>query len=179
MISTHAPLAGSDSRPSSCRTEGPYFNPRSPCGERRKGNSRLGLFHDISTHAPLAGSDIFTGSYLYFRPISTHAPLAGSDRDRRAELPDSAISTHAPLAGSDATVPIIEPMPSTFQPTLPLRGATGEVEMLAGVVLKFQPTLPLRGATAPRSPLGSDIRISTHAPLAGSDVDYTTSLNFR
>ena len=80
----------------------------------------------------------------------------------------------------------------TFQPTLPLRGATRQQSTMppSGA---FQPTLPLRGATHartrctrrrssfnPRSPCGERPDparvalqvpdVSTHAPLAGSDV---------
>ena len=56
-----------------------------------------------------------------------------------------------------------------FQPTLPLRGAT-EPAHVRDIDVWFQPTLPLRGATpeggraVPHLP-----RVSTHAPLAGSD----------
>ena len=81
--------------------------------------------------------------------------------------------------------------PPVFQPTLPLRGATRLAQLLQRA-LPFQPTLPLRGATPayrrprscrscfnPRSPCGERlppvagdvlrVRVSTHAPLAGSD----------
>ena len=34
-ISTHAPRAGSDAACCVARSINPYFNPRSPCGERR------------------------------------------------------------------------------------------------------------------------------------------------
>ena len=56
-----------------------------------------------------------------------------------------------------------------FQPTLPVRGAT-EPAHVRDIDVWFQPTLPLRGATpeggraVPHLP-----RVSTHAPLAGSD----------
>ena len=56
-----------------------------------------------------------------------------------------------------------------FQPTLPLRGATSTSELLA-LTSEFQPTLPLRGATPPGGLERQRLRVSTHAPLAGSDV---------
>ena len=37
----------------------------------------------------------------------------------------------------------------------------------------FQPTLPVRGATRGRPRIGARTRISTHAPRAGSDPNYT------
>ncbi len=86
-ISIHAPLAGSDattrraSRPSArFQSTLPLrgatgagdvadgrrldFNPRSPCGERRRSLWRLKKSGLISIHAPLAGSDINVGRLL-------------------------------------------------------------------------------------------------------------------
>ena len=57
-ISIHAPRAGSDAPTRRLHHLRVYFNPRSPCGERR----HSGLFRPcqapISIHAPRAGSDI-------------------------------------------------------------------------------------------------------------------------
>ena len=58
------------------------------------------------------------------------------------------ISTPAPLAGRDCGC------------------AAGAVRSL-----KFQPTRPLRGATTGAGRIARQINISTHAPLAGRDVD--------
>ena len=55
-----------------------------------------------------------------------------------------------------------------FEPTLPLRGATDYADVPRMRVV-FQPTLPLRGATPARPCRGRSRRVSTHAPLAGSD----------
>ena len=55
-----------------------------------------------------------------------------------------------------------------FQPTLPLRGATFAATSAAWSS-EFQPTLPLRGATHLRQRDRLQLRVSTHAPLAGSD----------
>ena len=57
LVSTHAPLAGSDP----------------PHQGTLVGH---GL---VSTHAPLAGSDDLVKKHLIDRSVSTHAPLAGSD----------------------------------------------------------------------------------------------------
>ena len=58
QVSTHAPLAGSDRAPEKECPAGGGFNPRSPCGERRRrpGTTWQRLWI-VSTHAPLAGSD--------------------------------------------------------------------------------------------------------------------------
>ena len=56
-ISIHAPLAGSDLRFLATKWRQSYFNPRSPCGERRVSKPIAEGIYDISIHAPLAGSD--------------------------------------------------------------------------------------------------------------------------
>ena len=57
QISIHAPRAGSDGLSPTPPPFGHNFNPRSPCGERRRagGHQLPGLL--ISIHAPRAGSD--------------------------------------------------------------------------------------------------------------------------
>ncbi len=56
-----------------------YFNPRSPCGERRLAAQLGALLLEISIHAPRVGSDragdVRGGEGL----ISIHAPRVGSD----------------------------------------------------------------------------------------------------
>ena len=84
IISTHAPLAGRDSlpwqpilyelifqptRPLRGATSGSYtgncaildFNPRAPCGARRRLTPYRSCIAMISTHAPLAGRDPLFG----------------------------------------------------------------------------------------------------------------------
>ena len=80
LISIHAPHAGSDALPllpalpcvdfnprspcgerrrrKLCPRSRRYFNPRSPCGERRNPTVCVRLVGGISIHAPHAGSDI-------------------------------------------------------------------------------------------------------------------------
>ena len=175
LVSTHAPLAGSDdlsfldidllnefqpthplrgatSALRKVRVPNTGFNPRSPCGGRR--------------HALWLCT--WSG---WFQPT---LPLRGATAQ----------------AALDGTI-------VGFQPTLPLRGAT-QLMHDHNPPYEFQPTLPLRGATRslatafsptmsfnPRSPCGerrlgaaSDIghkRVSTHAPLAGSDTPPLTA----
>ena len=79
LISIHAPLAGCDGVLREHTRRIPHFNPRTPCGVRRRAH----LFQEQkrrfqSTH-PLRGATInfagLTGSLV----ISIHAPLAGCD----------------------------------------------------------------------------------------------------
>ena len=79
------------------------------------------------------------------------------------------ISTHAPLAGRDIVIGVKVCLSPSFQPTRPLRGATERTSPPSARTRHFNPRAPC-GA---RHRLGSnwlwDLRISTHAPLAGRD----------
>ena len=123
-------------------------------------------------------------------PISIHAPLAGSDRNNKTGEIINVISIHAPLAGSDFQQGSASYQASYFNPRSPCgerhrklyfrlrsrdfnpRSPCGErphgLVMQPGEVA-FQSTLPLRGATLAFTCHFHAIRISIHAPLAGSD----------
>ena len=153
VVSTHAPLAGSDGSRSDRRTRHPRFNPRSPCGERRE---------RAPVHLELVG-------------VSTHAPLAGSDQVESRELHGHRVSTHAPLAGSDQTSYSVAASSDKFQPTLPLRGATFLTAIRNAPSRSFNPRSPcgerqLKTSCAssttsfnPRSPCGE--RRCTRCPV--------------
>ena len=63
-ISIHAPRAGSDQGCTQSLCTAWYFNPRSPCGERRVGSVVITGVPFISIHAPRAGSDARTKNAL-------------------------------------------------------------------------------------------------------------------
>ena len=65
-----------------------------------------------------------------------------------------------------------KPKPERFQPTRPLRGATVSVQMWYPLK-EFQPTRPLRGATHQTQRQKQDCKVSTHAPLAGRDINFS------
>ncbi len=134
------------------------FNPRSPCGERRRVPYRPRQRYGISTRAqPGVGIQ---------RLISIRAPLAGSDlaqslfRTRRTYFnPRSPFGERPEFTALPTRVDI-------FQSALPLRGATSLPRSHRSKRI-FQSALPLRGATRrtptstpwcsyfnPRSPCG-------------------------
>ena len=128
-ISTHAPHAGSDfefngqvlhlflfqptlpMRGATISSDEPgfhfiYFNPRSPCGERRQRHQDPYGSHKISTHAPHAGSDLTSSFasrvFLKFQPT---LPMRGATIYLSRWSWRISISTHAPHAGSDHQLP--------------------------------------------------------------------------
>ncbi len=177
----------------------PYFNPRSPCGERPPPWSCLsGQRTDFNPRSPCGERPDNWRGGLTWVGISIHAPRAGSDKCfPRPRVVQVGISIHAPRAGSDDCTPRAA-LPSTnFNPRSPC-GERPRLPFLPRTFRAFQSTLPVRGATrlqgsvyfsalgisihAPRA--GSDnmdrrgaaclSNISIHAPRAGSDDDYPT-----
>ena len=103
----------------------PYFNPRSPCGERR---GKRYLSRDCGF-------------------ISIHAPRVGSD-DCRATVGKKGLGFQSTLpvwGATDGAGAEIGRM-DLFQSTLPVWGATTPVHPLSLLFL-FQSTLPVWGAT--------------------------------
>ena len=56
-----------------------YFNPRSPCGERRQGKAKLLLELLFQSTLPVRGATGVLAVQFHGSCISIHAPHAGSD----------------------------------------------------------------------------------------------------
>ena len=56
-----------------------YFNPRSPCGERRFTASEMVRIKEFQSTLPVRGATTIDTEVLSFVIISIHAPRAGSD----------------------------------------------------------------------------------------------------
>ena len=147
LISIHAPRGGSDYSLSGGSVSMPYFNPRSPRGERPvlDATKRFGVV--ISIHAPRGGSDsgifpILAIAYLDFNPRSPRGERQKCDKKEvqhgkfQSTLPAGGatffhlfscarivISIHAPRGGSDADG-LHQQNDLGFQSTLPAGGAT-------------------------------------------------------
>ena len=125
----------------------PYFNPRSPHGERRPSGCR---------GKPKRRD---------FNPRSPHG--------ERLLLPDApavadGISTHAPRTGSDFNCSADSTSPSRFQPTLPARGAT-RGKHRHNYIRHFNLRSPHGERPRGRYNAQKPLAISTHAPHTGSD----------
>ena len=131
-----------------------YFNPRSPCGERRSSRRSSTILSNFNPRSPcgerLAVKQDFTHCVL----ISIHAPRAGSDSEHIVCLPHQAISIHAPRAGSD---------PRSRQT---LRGS-----------INFNPRSPCGERPDQHVIRAQTFAISIHAPRAGSDEESTMPLS--
>ena len=150
------PARGATFSASPRRIHSPYFNPRSPHGERHRGCFRFGNTHiDISIHAPRTGSDLVSGinsvDSIDFNPRSPHGERRFISRIcRRA----TCISIHAPRTGSDTIQPIICES-ACISIHAPRTGSDSRGTFTANFFVEFQSTLPARGAT---------IRLTTASP---------------
>ncbi len=156
-ISIHTPRVGSDILLSLRLHAKPYFNPHSPCGERRVKKAVLNWREVISIHTPRVGSDGGKGTRIRpQRNISIHTPRVGSDGDILAAEHVSHISIHTPRVGSDRAVFMQLIDNAAFQSTLPVWGATP----------RCVPLCPWLMA------------ISIHTPRVGSDAIHGKVLTF-
>ena len=145
-ISIHAPHAGSDCKQSKEMLLQRYFNPRSPCGERRLRPRRSCRADDFNPRSPcgerplpsvLGIEAVIFQSTLPMRgatktdmikskPVifQSTLPMRGATLSIASGIPNKAISIHAPHAGSDCKHLPKRKVYQVFQSTLPMRGAT-------------------------------------------------------
>ena len=121
-----------------------YFNPRSPCGERRAARRKKTRKPYFNPRSPCGERLARNHGQRALRGISIHAPRAGSDVCQIYDPIEHIISIHAPRAGSDSRAETIATSRAEFQSTLPVRGAT----------LPHRPQNASAGDFNPRSPCG-------------------------
>ena len=175
MISTHAPLAGRDCDLIRTSIQSLDFNPRAPCGARRRlrGAQRLPVY--FNPRAPCGarhgGGKTASCGELIFQPTR---PLRGATPPPREELDAAIISTHAPLAGRDShtSYRFRRPCISTHAP---LAGRDCRGRRTTSRFCHFNPRAPCGARHQEFLLHTADVRISTHAPLAGRDSNSNRS----
>ena len=103
LISIHAPLAGSDEPFEQDLIGQMYFNPRSPCGERRHCLFLPPLIIGFQSTLPLRGATEIAFVYPSCRKFQSTLPLRGATLAYFDDYGIELISIHAPLAGSDGS----------------------------------------------------------------------------
>ena len=125
QISIHTPLAGSDPAVPEESADTGYFNPHSPCGERRTQRRFRIVPDDFNPHSPCGERLLFATPQVIAALFQSTLPLRGATRLRR---PPRQVTMHFNPHSPCGERPVsqgwkaIEPR---FQSTLPLRGATG------------------------------------------------------
>ena len=130
-----------------------HFNPRSPCGERRRDLLCLGHVHRISIHALLAESDLWDRFHVFlYRNFNPRSPCGERPGFSIPDVQRSRISIHALLAESDHKLRRKMHRTQRFQSTLSLRRATLCLASAAWVPAYFNPRSPC-GERRPPGPL--------------------------
>ncbi len=173
-ISIHAPRAGSDKLLSIQHgIWKSYFNPRSPCGERRFPSHLFRHKHLISIHAPRAGSDSMRKPHI--RPeqsFQSTLPVRGATNLYCQYQQTGRISIHAPRAGSDY---FFAPAPRRrihFNPRSPCGERPGSGLYPLFFINNFNPRSPCGERRLKCAEYTHFLPISIHAPRAGSDGKY-------
>ena len=147
LISIHAPREGSDYCRQAYFVYYPYFNPRSPRGERRRAKLKNLYANYISIHAPREGSDmrdnLLRASHKRFQST---LPARGATAPHNSYYHDEQISIHAPREGSDVPFAYKKRRSFYFNPRSP-RGERLKGFCKKSLCFLFQSTLPARGAT--------------------------------
>ena len=189
-ISIHAPHAGSDVITYSPLDSIADFNPRSPCGERRRNPERnpgcqnfnprspcgerlatartMVLFVLFQSTLPMRGATKTETLYIVEGEFQSTLPMRGATVKRAGINDAGAISIHAPHAGSDPGRSLPGPSEIHFNPRSPC-GERPQRVWAKGRQARFQSTLPMRGATRDWVKAREICDISIHAPHAGSD----------
>ena len=149
-----------------------YFNPCSPCGERRLALHLLVVRVAISIHAPRAGSDCCLPRR--HRPSRNFNPCSPcGERPAELALKEEAIRYFNPCSPCGERLFHLAHSPNLwyFNPCSPcgerLGGLRGQQH-----ACQFQSMLPVRGATGGWKAHILTPPISIHAPRAGSDSGY-------
>ena len=147
VISIHAPRTGSDAGVGGRTCATPYFNPRSPHGER---------------HAHICDGVALT-------QFQSTLPARGATIPESHERRIKNISIHAPRTGSDQVAQSLIICAALFQSTLPARGAT-MCTVTRCSMWKISIHAPRTGSDPLRTGLPLLVCISIHAPRTGSDL---------
>jgi len=126
-VSIHASHAGGDQFRRASTNLRRCFNPRLPCGRRRRPGCQTRLPDKFQSTPPMREATSRNGSTPSHQSVSIHASHAGGDSTASDRVTDArAVSIHASHAGGDyshATTTISTPR---FQSTPPMREATNQ-----------------------------------------------------
>ena len=125
----------------------------------------------VSIHAPYAGSDDYRCWFLrFFSLFQSTPPMQGATVIACPTLPQRLCFNPRPLCRERHKYATLFSCISKFQSTPPMQGATAIFSFLLSPVIKFQSTPPMQGATTRTADGSAHMRVSIHAPYAGSDM---------
>ena len=152
VISIHAPRVGGDlpTNPSLSMTR--YFNPRPPCGGRRRAWEPSHSYRDFNPRPPCGGRHPSRSSSGCSWEFQSTPPVWGATKD-----------------------PNIGRQLITFQSTPPVWGATDAGSMSGTAQSDFNPRPPCGGRRWEPWIMRASVSISIHAPRVGGDMEKLKS----
>ena len=170
-ISTHAPLAGRDESIGGSLAVQQDFNPRAPCGARRVNGKIANDGLTFQPTRPLRGATAWAFGSAIVPAFQPTRPLRGATPSIEIRLTDSEISTHAPLAGRDSLRSTLAKSDVNFNPRAPCGARRLFCFVSCRLGSYFNPRAPCGARPALLLFVALGIYISTHAPLAGRDMN--------
>ena len=168
-VSTHAPLAGSDGHLVVDRHSVALFQPTLPL---RGATVVLGLDSRglwFQPTLPLRGATRPLGFFARLPRFNPRSPCGERQAARSSSRPSSCRFNPRSPCGERPFAALLWRVTPRFNPRSPC-GERPSCNPEGPRHFVFQPTLPLRGATEVAAPSLYPRSVSTHAPLAGSDV---------
>ena len=191
MFQSTLPVWGATTRQTEQYGKHYGFNPRSPCGERRRGTPTDGGGQLFQSTLPVWGATRHGLLLSHHATFQSTLPVWGATRHGLLLSHHATFQSTLPVWGATPTSRSIL-LSTEFQSTLPVWGATGrDVETAdaercfnprspcgerppkrakSSTLISFQSTLPVWGATMPLPLLKIGPDVSIHAPRVGSDM---------
>ena len=146
------------------------FNPRAPCGARRRGDRQHGRGHGFQSTRPVWGATCPPpASSRRPRDFNPRAPCGARPLPARRHVVVVQISIHAPRVGRDYQLCKLGCAGQDFNPRAPC-GARPRMRRQLSLPSTFQSTRPVWGATNAMISKGITAKISIHAPRVGRDA---------
>ena len=169
-VSTHAPLAGSDLVSVYPVRDLGTFQPTLPLRGATRDGQRCNALGEFQPTLPLRGAtSARVTSGRERRRFNPRSPCGERRDGSRSSTQRWKFQPTLPLRGATFQASRRSPPPSCFNPRSPCGERPTGSYMFPSLAL-FQPTLPLRGATLLAYLGAPGSGVSTHAPLAGSDL---------
>ena len=122
------------------------FNPRAPCGARRRSRRRRSGSSHFNPRAPCGARLLAVEPGLIRWEFQSTRPVRGATTEHGLRVPALKISIHAPRAGRDSPGAARRMWRADFNPRAPCGARLGLLANLISSVT-FQSTRPVRGAT--------------------------------
>ena len=171
-ISIHAPRAGRDTArlPPICSASN--FNPRAPCGARRRPAPKAPKqTRHFNPRAPCGARPSFITPSSQQSLFQSTRPVRGATRTQGRRFPCSTHFNPRAPCGARQILNAISKNLFDFNPRAPC-GARLAASVDVSSIDEFQSTRPVRGATLEQAGLECVLGISIHAPRAGRDSPW-------